>query len=58
MTNRTRRFVASARWLAAINITRSILMLTVGIVLARLILPGVFGEFAYLLASDSALLRR
>ena len=50
MINRTRRFLSSARWLSAINVIQAVLLLAVSIVLARSILPEVFGRFAYLLA--------
>lgn len=50
MINRTRRFLSSARWLSAVNITQAVLLLAVSIVLARSILPAVFGSFAYMLA--------
>jgi PST family polysaccharide transporter len=50
MIDRTRRFLSSAGWLSAINITQAVFLLAVSIVLARSILPDVFGRFAYLLA--------
>jgi PST family polysaccharide transporter len=55
MINRTRRFLSSARWLSAINIIQAVLLLAVSIVLARSILPDVFGRFAYLLALTEGL---
>ena len=48
--SRTRRFIDNARWLSVINLSQSILALAVSIVLARTILPGAFGKFAYMLA--------
>jgi len=50
MIDRTRRFLSSAGWLSAINIPQVVLLLAVSIVLARSILPDVFGVFAFLLA--------
>jgi O-antigen/teichoic acid export membrane protein len=44
------RFLSSAKWLSALNLLQTIFRFAVGIVLARLILPGAFGEYAFMLA--------
>ena len=41
MINRTRRFLSSARWLSAINVTQAVLLLAVSIVLVMPVLAGI-----------------
>ena len=44
------KFLSSAKWLSALNVLQTILRFAVGIVLARLIPPGAFGEYVFMLA--------
>ena len=44
------RFLSAAKWLSALNVLQTISRFGVGIVLARLIPPSAFGEYAFMLA--------
>ncbi len=45
-----RKVLSSAKWLSALSVLQTIVRFGVGIVLARLIPPGAFGEYAFMLA--------
>lgn len=50
MKNFRHKFIASATSMWFVNAMQSVLMLAVGIILARSVVPQAFGEFAYMLA--------
>ena len=51
MASFKKSFLSSSKWIASISISQNVLSFLFGIILARLLTPEIFGEFATILAT-------
>ena len=51
MASFKKSFLSSSKWIASVSISQNVLSFLFGIILARLLTPEIFGEFATILAT-------